>query len=149
MRIKKFILLFLLLGVFLLSGCASTEISASIVDDSNDQFIKIPLTDVAFKMTKYSYDANGEDVNYFLVRGSDGEIRTAFDACDVCGGYKGYHQEGGDVVCDNCGRVFKIDDIGSLNAPGGCWPSFLAHKIEGDYVLINKAEIAKGAYRFA
>ena len=100
-------------------------------------------------MKKYSYDANGINVVYFTVLGSDGAVRTAFDACDVCGGYKGYRQQGNDVVCNNCGRYFGIDDIGTKNEPGGCWPSYLNHKIEGNYLLISKSEIEKGSFRFA
>jgi len=117
--------------------------------ESDDEYVKIPLSEISSNMKKYSYTTNGIKVNYFVVEGSDGKIRTAFDACDVCGGYKGYSQRGGDVVCNNCGNVFKIDSIGTKNKPGGCWPSFLSNKIEGDNILIKKSEIADGAFRFA
>ena len=100
-------------------------------------------------MKKYSFDTNGVTVKYLVVKGLDGKIRTAFDACDVCGGDKGYRQEGNDVVCNNCGRHFDIGDLGTSNtAGGGCWPSFLTHTVEGDYILISKAELAAGVFRF-
>jgi uncharacterized membrane protein len=140
---KKIILL--ILGLIILAGCQAT---GNAVKDSNDGFIKIPLSDVSKVLIKYDYNANGIDVKYFIVLGSDGQVRTAFDACDVCGGKKGYMQRGTDVVCNNCGKVFRIDDIGTKNGPGGCWPSFLDHKLEGDNILISKAELAKGAFRF-
>ena len=116
--------------------------------ESDDEYVRIPVSEISSNIKKYSYDADGVKVNYFVVKGSDGKIRTAFDGCDSCGGYKGYSQRGSDVVCNNCGNVFKIDSIGTKNTPGGCWPSYLSHKIEEGNVLIEKSEIADGAFRF-
>ncbi|MAG08463.1 hypothetical protein CMO89_03245 [Candidatus Woesearchaeota archaeon] len=99
-------------------------------------------------MEKYSFDAGGVRVKYFVVKGTDGNVRTAFDACDVCGGSQGYSQRGSDVVCNKCSRNFKINALGSENLGGGCWPSFLEHKIEGNNVLIKKSDIVAGAFRF-
>jgi hypothetical protein len=48
------------------------------------------------------------------MKSADGVIRAAYDACDVC--YrerKGYHQEGDDMVCNNCGRHFPSTSIES------------------------------------
>ena len=147
-------LMLIIFSVFLV-GCTSLPTGNNVGAVANDQplseedYVKIPISSIPYDMQKFSLDANGIGVNYFVVLGSDGQIRTAFDACDVCGGHKGYSQRGFDVVCDNCGRVFKIDDVGSMNAPGGCWPSFLDHQIQEGNVWINKAEIARGAFRFA
>ena len=116
---------------------------------ATEDFVEIPLSDISEEMKVYSFDSNGVEVKYLVMLGSDGEVRTGFDACDVCGGHKGYRQEGDQVVCNNCGLKFNIDDIGTKNTPGGCWPSSLNHKIEGDKVLISTTELANGAYRFA
>lgn len=139
-----YLFLLIILGLFL-AGCTTGNVIAE-TDDS--EYEKIPLSEITSSMKKHTFNANGVNVKYFVVLGRDEKVRTAFDACDVCGGYKGYVQKGTDVVCKNCGRVFRIDDIGSLNGPGGCWPSFLDHKIERDYVLISKSELARGAFRF-
>lgn len=139
-------LLLIIIGIFLV-GCSSTPTGGAVVD--TEESVKIPISEVSKKLDKYSFNAGGVNVNYFVVKGKDGKIRTAFDACDVCGGYKGYFQKGDDVVCNNCGRFFSIDEIGTKNRPGGCWPSFLNHRIEEGYVVIDKAELARGAFRFA
>ncbi len=144
---KKILLLLAIISTMLLTACSSNEPTGNTVQDS--EYVSIPLSDVSDSMQKYTYNANGVNVVYFAVLGSDGELRTAFDACDVCGGYKGYRQQGDDVVCNNCGRFFSIDDIGTKNSPGGCWPSKLNHNIEGDNILINKNELANGRHRFA
>tara|TARA_Y100000310_G_scaffold312690_1_gene360249 strand:- start:522 stop:803 length:282 start_codon:yes stop_codon:yes gene_type:complete len=90
--------------------------------------------------------SNGIKVKFFAVKGSDGNVRTAFDAC---GGYKGYKQQGNDIVCNNCGRVFSINGLGTKNKGHGCWPSYLSHKFKNGQIIINTAELNAGAYRFA
>ena len=148
-----------LIGLFL-AGCSSStptgktvqetnnEVSTSSLADSNPYF-RIPISEVSTMMNKKSYNADGVMVNFFAVKGTDGQIRTAFDACDVCGGSKGYRQQGTDVICNNCGRNFKIDDLGTKNVGGGCWPSALTHRVEGSEILINKDDLAFGSFRFA
>jgi len=145
---KKIILFLIIVSALFLASCTTANTTTGNTV-ANEGFVKIPLADISEEMQMYSYNVNGVDVNYFAVKGSDGEIRTAFDACDVCGGHKGYRQEGDQVVCNNCSNRFDIDDIGSKNAPGGCWPSYLGYEIDGDNVLISIKEISDGRYRFA
>ena len=120
---------------------ATTTVSAGLVE--------IPLNSITDKVQKFDYNAKGVTVTYFAVKGSDGKVRTAFDACDVCGGNKGYEQQGTDIACINCGKVFKIDGLGTQNKGYGCWPSFLSHKIEDDSIVISKEELNAGKHRFA
>jgi uncharacterized membrane protein len=109
----------------------------------------IPLSDLSETAKFYEYTDGGTTIKYFAVLGSDGEPRTAFDACDVCGGYKGYEQQGSDIKCINCGKVFKIDGLGTKNKGSGCWPSHLPHTVEGDTLFIKTKDIKAGRHRFA
>jgi len=158
---KKIILgLLIVLSLLVLSGCSSDKNSpytnelkntqiASNTEFSGDVF-EISLDEVSNQLKKYDYTSSkGINVKFFAIKGSNGGVRTAFDACDVCGGYKGYRQEGGDIVCNNCGRHFDINGLGTQNKGYGCWPSYLSHKIESGKVIINTAELEAGAYRFA
>lgn len=147
----------LIISLLSLVSCTTSNVSptGNTVKNINDErivedneYIRIKLSDITKDMEKYTYDSDGTKVSYLVMRSSDGEVRTAFDACDVCGGYKGYSQKGNDVICNNCGRAYSIDDIGSKNEPGGCWPSFLGHEVQGDSLLIKKSELDAGAYRF-
>ncbi len=142
MKFKGLIFLMILVGIFLL-GCTSTAKSPSgnVVKEVGDDYVRIPVSEISSELKKYSFDANGVNVNYFLVKGSDGKIRSAFDACDVCGGYMGYKQRGNDVVCNKCGKVFRIADIGTKNRGGGCWPSYLSNKIEQLILVEEAAEV--------
>ncbi|PIN87304.1 hypothetical protein COV19_00270 [Candidatus Woesearchaeota archaeon CG10_big_fil_rev_8_21_14_0_10_44_13] len=126
----------------------SVETEKSAAAGNSSDYVRIPLSELSSTLKKYTYDVNGVQVRFFAVLGSDGKARTAIDACDVCGGY-GYIQEGGDVSCKKCGRSFGIDDIGTKNTPGGCWPSYLANSVDGDYVSIGKKDLEKAASRFA
>lgn len=131
------------------TGAAVTDNTITGSDNSLSGSVEIPLSEITKTAEFRSLDVNGVDVDFFAVRGSDGNVRTAFDACDICGGSKGYRQEGNDMVCNNCGLHFEIDDIGTKNRGGGCWPSYLSHETDGDRIIISEAEIAAGKWRFA
>lgn len=92
----------------------------------------------------YSYPAgNGVTIKYFVLKSSDGVIRAAFDACDVCWREgKGYEQKGDFMVCKNCGRRFASIRINEVQ--GGCNPGPLAREIRGDQVVIQAKDILEG-----
>lgn len=131
-----------------ITACSNTKGigTGKIIDDAES--VKIPLSALSEDVKFYEYDYQGVTVKYFAVMGSDGKPRTAFDACDICGGYKGYEQQGNDIKCNNCGQVFSIDSLGEENKGYGCWPSHLSHEIEGDYVVIKKSDLGQGSHRF-
>ena len=142
-------ILILLAGILLVSGCINASTTGDVVSTQDaNRVMKIPVSEISSQVKFYSFNSGGTKVNFFAVKGSDGKIRTAFDACDVCGGYKGYRQEGNDMVCNNCGRYFDINDIGTKNRGGGCWPSYLSHMTEGDDIVIEKSELLAGKWRF-
>lgn len=110
--------------------------------------VSFPLADLADgKAHFYAVAAGGKEVRFFAVKTSDGKVRTAFDACDVC--YpekKGYRQEGDFMLCINCGRRFHVTMVGEQR--GGCNPSPLTSQVAGDSVRVTLADIAAGAAYF-
>jgi uncharacterized membrane protein len=112
--------------------------------------ISIPISDISSTAKYYSYDADGIEVKYFAVKGTDGEIHVALDACDVCyGAKKGYAQVGDIMQCINCGNQYPINSLGTENTRGGCWPSYLPIKLDGDNILINESDLKDKKYMFA
>ncbi len=90
---------------------------------------------------------DGVTIRYFIIKSSDGVIRAAFDACDVCWPEnKGYTQQGDVMVCNNCGRRFPSARINEVH--GGCNPAPLKRKVEQGIVIIQVADILQGKRYF-
>ncbi|MBR9691586.1 DUF2318 domain-containing protein [Candidatus Woesearchaeota archaeon] len=113
---KTIIIGILALLTILIAGCSSSPTGNAVADE---EVITIPLSDLSETVQFYEYNDNGVQISYFTVLGSDEKPRTAFDACDVCGGYQGYKQQGSDIKCRNCGRVFSIDGLGTKGTGAG------------------------------
>ena len=98
------------------------------------------------KHFQYDFD-DGITVKYFILKSSDGVIRAAFDACDVCWpAGKGYYQQDDVMVCRNCGRQFASVMVNEVK--GGCNPAPLNRKVEDDEVIIRVADIMAGKQYF-
>jgi len=132
------------------AGDGGGYVPASATNSSTgSDVVTIPLSEVGTNAGFYTYDSGGTAVRFFAARGTDGSVRVATDACDVCyQSHKGYHQSGTEMQCNNCGKVFSIDHIGTKNTAGGCWPSYLPIKLNGGDVLVNKSDLDGKAYMF-
>lgn len=110
--------------------------------------IRIPLSEVNDGNAHfYSIDSNGVEIRYFILKSSDGVIRAAFDACDVCYDAKlGYKQEGDEMVCKNCGLRFDSTKINEVQ--GGCNPAPLDRTVDGNDVVIDISDLEKGRWYF-
>jgi uncharacterized membrane protein len=86
-------------------------------------------------------------IRYFILKSSDGIIRAAFDACDVCWpAGKGYFQEGDHMVCRNCGRRFASVLVNEVK--GGCNPAPLNRNVADGEVIIQVKDILEGKQYF-
>ena len=108
------------------------EIQLASVSDGKAHHFKVQATD-------------GVMVTFFVIKSSDGVIRTAMDACDVCyRAGKGYEQSGDEMVCQNCGMRFPSAKINEVK--GGCNPAPLTRVIEGDKLVITMADIDQNSW---
>ena len=99
------------------------------------------------KAQHFSYKADGIDIRYFILKSSDGVLRAAFDACDVCWpANKGYYQDGDDMVCRNCGRRFASVRINEVK--GGCNPAPLNRNVKNDHLVLAVDDILEGQQYF-
>ncbi|MBU0516660.1 MAG: DUF2318 domain-containing protein [Proteobacteria bacterium] len=86
-------------------------------------------------------------IRYFILQSSDGVIRAAFDACDVCWrSGKGYYQDGDYMVCRNCGRRFASVRVNEVR--GGCNPAPLKRTVENGRLIIKVKDIEAGRQYF-
>lgn len=96
---------------------------------------------------RFEFPIDGLTVRYFVLKSSDGVVRAAFDACDVCWeAGKGYHQQGDVMVCGNCGQQFATVRINEVR--GGCNPAPLARTERGDQIVIRVEDIVQGRSYF-
>jgi len=108
------------------------EIPVASVNDGKAHHFKVQATD-------------GVMVTFFVLKSSDGVIRTAIDACDVCyRAGRGYEQSGDEMVCQNCGQRFPSAKINEVK--GGCNPAPLTRTIEGDKLVIAMADIDQNSW---
>lgn len=83
----------------------------------------IKTDDLSEDAAFYPIEVDGTEMEVIAVKDSEGNIRTAFNTCQICydsgNGY--YKQEGDTLVCQNCGNSFTMDQVGQT--AGGCNPS--------------------------
>lgn len=117
---------------------------------------EVTATEVSFPVQAFNdgqakyfqYPAgNGVTVQFFILRSSDGIIRAAYDACDVCWREgKGYYQDGDFMVCRNCGQRFASVKVNEIK--GGCNPAPLGRTVVGNKLVIKIADILQGVQYF-
>lgn len=110
--------------------------------------VSIPIADLNDGQAHfYSYQGQTGKIPFFVIKGKDGTLRAAFDACDVC--YKekkGYEQKGDQMICKNCNMAFPVAKIGSVS--GGCNPSPLKTTQNGATLEIASGDLEAGARYF-
>jgi len=111
--------------------------------------IRIPLAELSAKAKFFDFKtADNNAIRFFAVKSSDGVYRAALDACDTCyHAKKGYHQEGDDMICNNCGLKFPSAKINEVH--GGCNPISLPRSVEGDTLVIKASDLESRKQYFA
>jgi len=152
---KKYILLFVIIAIFTIAGGgyylrngkkAESFDTLSKTSATTEQYT-IPLQSISEEAKYFKTVVSGVPVRFFVMKSSDGIIRSAFDACDTCAyTMKGYHQEGDNMVCNNCGQMFPSEKINIVK--GGCNPAPLDNRVEGNEVRIRVADIMAGVSYF-
>jgi len=127
-------------------------------EKTDDHLSAVPtdMTDITYPVDRFAdgraqhfnyTTADGLTIRYFVVKGKDGVIRTAFDACDACwAANKGYSQDGNHMVCRNCGQKFAVEKVGRQR--GGCNPAPLTGRETDNNVVIRVTDILEGKRYF-
>lgn len=126
------------------SAQASPGDTQVVATAAQDDVVRLPLATFDDGVARfYNYNVGETTVRFFVLKSSDGVVRAAFDACDVCfQARRGYRQEGDEMVCNNCGRRFPSVLINEVS--GGCSPVPLDRTIEGSDLVIRVDDIAAG-----
>ncbi len=106
---------------------------------------QIPTSELAdHKLHHYVVSIGGVDVRLIAILDSSDTVRTALDACAICGA-QGYYQNGKNVICRNCAAAINVATIG---VAGGCNPIHIDYRVEGDSVRIAPTALAAAASTF-
>lgn len=126
----------------------TSEADAPIAVLAKDGIVRVPATGLADGRARfYAHQIGEHTIPFFLLQSSDGVIRAAFDACDVCYPAKlGYRQEGNEMVCNNCGSRFPSVKINV--EVGGCNPSPLTFEMQDGSIIIQVDDLSAGARFF-
>jgi uncharacterized membrane protein len=126
----------------------TAPVAASFSSENTSSQVSLPASLFADgKARHFEHVAGDFKIKYFVLKSSDGVIRAAFDACDVCWpAGKGYYQEGDSMVCRNCGRRFASVLVNEVK--GGCNPAPLNRQVENGKVIIEVKDILDGRQYF-
>ena len=150
-------LLIAVIGAVLLAGAAAFYVTqggdsgtatASTPVASTSTMVSFPVSLFEDGKARHFEHVDGKfNIRYFILKSSDGIIRAAFDACDVCWpAGKGYYQEGDHMVCRNCGRRFASVLVNEVQ--GGCNPAPLIRSVDNDKLIIQVKDIQNGRQYF-
>ena len=126
----------------------TAPVAGSFTSENNASQVSLPASLFEDGKARHFQHVAGQfNIKYFVLKSSDGIIRAAFDACDVCWpAGKGYYQEGDYMVCRNCGRKFASVLVNEVK--GGCNPAPLNRRVENGKVVIEVKDILDGRQYF-
>lgn len=84
-----------------------------------------------------------QEVKFFVARDLAGTVQVALDANEIC--YKlgrGYRHDGEWVTCNKCDKAFRIEEVNA--GGGGCKPVPVAHRVEGERLILAEADVLAG-----
>jgi high-affinity iron transporter len=130
-----------LTGEFVYARVSVPDVTARPVEP-RDGVVRIPVAEVQdAKLHHFSVEAGGTTIRFLVIRKPGGGFGTALDACLICGP-AGYHQEGANVICRNCGAAIYIPSMGDT---GGCNPIGVPSRVDGSDVVIAVEALAEAA----
>jgi uncharacterized membrane protein len=96
----------------------------------------------------YCYkDDAGRRLRFVLARGSDGKVRSVFDACRQCfPWHRGYQIVGNQLICRVCGNRYPIDHM--TQGKASCVPASLPHEQTGHWVRVKVSDLESGRALF-
>lgn len=157
-----FLVVFAAVAVWILSGLKPDEPETALESPANTvaqpssaasaadtQDLVIQKSDITETAKFIAVQADGTNMEVIAVKASDGTIRTALNTCQVCydSGRGYYEQDGEELVCQNCGNRFDINEIG--NTRFGCNPvPIIGQSEDGQTITIPGSFLADNAELF-
>lgn len=132
------------LCVLLLSGCGKKEQAATGGDWT------VALNTLTQEPQFIDRTQNDTKMQLIALRDENGQVRLAYNTCQVCAGspYAYFEYKDGVLECQNCGNQFPLSSVGQ--AAGGCNPMpVVDYQVTEDAVIIPEAEVTRATADFA
>jgi high-affinity iron transporter len=137
----------LAVGALAVHGIASSrglELSPPAMVAFDGEDLPLPLAALEEgELRRFGVAIDGRVVRFLLLR-TGGTAKSAFDACRLCRDW-GYVQQGDHLLCRNCAAEIHAP---SLGVDGGCNPIPLPSRVEGDRIVIRRADLEAGKLLF-
>lgn len=126
------------LTLALFASAAATYRPKPLVVMPERQVVRIPIGSLKdVWLYKFLYNGPQADVRFIVIKRDDKDVAVALDACSICPPV-GFHQEGDQVICDNCNAPINMTSIGMA---GGCNPIPIPAVLQGSEVVIDVGKL--------
>lgn len=131
-------------SVFILSGGLASR-KYERVSPGPDGLVHIDVGDLAKEQIRFYRFLNrgNQEVKFLVARDQHGVIQVGFDASETHAKVgRGFRLEGDWIIDNKCDTASRLDEINA--GSGGCRPVPLAHRVEGQQVVLAQDDILKG-----
>lgn len=107
--------------------------------------VRLDVGDLAEQEVRFYRFLNpgNQEVKFLVGRDANGTVQVAFDANEECFKLKrGYRAENGWLTCNKCEKAFRLEDTNA--GGGGCKPVPLAHRLDGDQLVLAENAVLEG-----
>ena len=115
---------------------------------SGDGQVRVQVAGIAPGHVRfYDYlNRSNQEVRFLVGRDKKGELQVAFDAAENDFKRKlGFRQEGDWLVNNKCGTAVRLEEVNLGSS--GCRPTPLAHRLDGDTLVLTEDDLLAG-WRF-
>jgi uncharacterized membrane protein len=110
-----------------------------------DGTVRIPVGDLApLEVRFYRFlNPGNQEVRFLVGRDTEGVLQVGFDASETHANLgRGFRHEGEWIVDNKCDTAVRLASVN--RGQGGCRPVPIAHRLEGDTLVLTENELLKG-----
>ena len=140
------VIVVLFVGAVISADLATTGASHQRVSPDQQGFVQLDVSDLESSQVRFYrfLNSGNQEVKFFVGRDKEGALQVAFDASAT--DYKrkrGFRHEGDWMVNNKCDTAVPLVEVNATNT-NGCRPVPLAHRIEGDRLVLSESDILAG-----